>query len=148
MKKVIFKLGIFLYVILSFISCDFFNNIDGLVIDDKTNEPIDSALVYVKFKDKVLDSFSYIEDSLSKIQREAFIKENGNEAKWTDTGFDKMIRNIPTLTDSSGKFEIGFAAGAFPRYKLCFKKPGYETFEIENKQIIWTEQSMASEFLQ
>lgn len=139
MKNVQFMFGVFLCMILLLNSCDNFNNIDGIVIDDKTNEPIDSALVYVKFTDQILDSFSYIQDSLPKTQREALIKEFGNSEKWTDTGFDKMIRSIPTLTDSNGKFDIGFVAGAFPRYKLYLEKHGYETFEIENKKINWDE---------
>lgn len=139
MKNVQFKSGIFVCMILLLNSCDNFNNIDGIVIDDKTNEPIDSALVYVKFTDQILDSFSYIQDSLPKTQREALIKKYGNNEKWTDTGFDKMVRNIPTLTDSNGKFDIGFVAGAFPHYKLFLTKHGYETFEIKNKKINWDE---------
>ena len=139
MKRVIVKFGIFLCMILSLNSCDLFNNIDGLVLDEKTNEPIDSVLVFVKFKDWVLDSFSYIQDSLPKTRREALIKKYGNDAKWTVTGFDKMIRHIPTLTDSIGKFDIGFTVGFFPRYKLFLKKTGYEIFEIKNKQINWNE---------
>jgi hypothetical protein len=126
-------------MILSLNSCDYFNNIDGLVLDDKSNEPIDSAVVYIKFKDKVLDSFSYIQDSLTKNQRKALIEKYGNAAKWKETGFDKMIRFIPTLTDSIGRFDIGFVAGAFPRYRLYLEKTGYEIFEIKNKQINWNE---------
>ncbi len=137
MKHLIFQSGILFCLILLFHSCDHFNNIDGLVIDDLTHEPIDSALVCVKFKDHVLDSFSCIQDSLTKTQRKAYIKKYGNEAKWIDTGFDRMIRRIPTLTDSNGKFDIGFPPGAFPHYKLCLEKPGYETFEIKNEQINW-----------
>lgn len=139
MKHAICKFGGFLCMIFLLNSCDNFNNIDGLVIDDKTNEPVDSALIYVKFNDQVLDSFSYIRDSLTKTQRESLIKKYGNDARWTDTGFDKMIRRIPTLTDSDGRFDIGFTAGAFQSYTLYLEKPGYETFEIKNKQINWDE---------
>lgn len=139
MKHVLFMLGIFLFLILVLYSCDNFNNIDGIVIDDKTNEPIDSVFVYVKFKDEILDSFSYIQDSLTRTQRIAYIKKYGNNAKWTDTGFEKMIRNIPTLTGSDGKFDIGFPVGFFPHYKLYLEKTGYETFGIRNKQIKWNE---------
>ena len=137
MRHLIFKSGIILCLILSLISCDPFNNIDGIVIDDKTNEPVDSALVCIKFKDHVLNSFSYIRDSLTKTQRQAYIKKYGNDANWMDTGFDKMIRNIPTYTDSNGKFDIGFTSGAFTRYRLYLEKPGYEIFELKNKQINW-----------
>ncbi len=45
MKLAHFKFGIFLYMIFLLNSCDNFNNIDCIVIDDKTNEPIDRALV-------------------------------------------------------------------------------------------------------
>jgi hypothetical protein len=139
MKHLHFRFGIFLCMILLLNSCDNFNHIDGFVIDNTTNAPIDSVLVYVKYKDKVLDSFSYVQDSLTITQREAFIKKYGNSAKWTDTGFDKMIRSVPTLTDSNGKFDISFPVGFFPRYKLYLEKPGYETLEIKNKKINWDE---------
>jgi hypothetical protein len=139
MKHAICKFGGFLCMVFLLNSCDNFNNIDGLVIDDKTNEPVDSALVYVKFNDQVLDSFSYVVDSLTTTKRESFIKKNGNDARWTDTGFDEMIRRIPTLTDSNGKFDIGFTAGVFKGYTLYLEKPGYETFEIKNIQINWNE---------
>mgnify|MGYP001769414087 FL=1 len=139
MKHRHFKFGIFLCMILLLNSCDNFNNIDGIVTDDMTNEPIDSALVYVKFKDHVVDSFSYIQDSLTKTQREALIKKHGNNAKWISTGFDKMIRFIPTLSDSNGRFDIAFPVGFFPRYTLYLEKNGYETFEIKNKKINWNE---------
>ena len=49
MKHVYVKLCIFLCTILLLNSCDNFNNIDGIVIDNRTNESIDSALVNVKF---------------------------------------------------------------------------------------------------
>ncbi len=139
MKHAICKFGGFLCMIFLLNSCDNFINIDGLVIDDKTNEPVDSALIYVKFNGQVLDSFTYVVDSLTKTQRESFIKKYGNDARWTNTGFDKMIRRIPTLTDSDGKFDIGFTAGVFKCYTLYLEKPGYETFEIKNKQINWDE---------
>lgn len=133
------KFGILICLIISLNSCDPFNHIDGLVIDENTSEPIDSVLVYVKFKDHIRDSFSFIQDSLTKIQREALIKKYGNDAKWIDGGGDKMFRDIPTLTESDGKFDIAFPVGFFPHYKLCLEKPGYETSEIKNKQINWDE---------
>ena len=139
MRHVLLKSGILLCLMLSLNSCDPLNNIDGLVLDNRTNAPIDSVFVYIRYKDTVLDSFSYIGDSLTKTQRVAYIKKYGNDEKWIDKGFEKMIRSIPTLTDSNGKFDIGFTAGAFPRYKLCLEKTGYETFEIKNKQINWDE---------
>ena len=138
-KRVILRFVVFTSIMLLMYSCDNINNIDGLVIDDVTKEPIDSTLVYVKFKDKVLDSFSFIQDSIIKNQRGVLIKKNGNDAKWIDTGFDKMMQRIPTLTDSNGKFDIAFITGAFPNYTLYLEKPGYETFEIKNKQINWNE---------
>jgi len=138
-KRVISRFVVFICIMLLMNSCDNIDNIDGLVIDDVTNEPIDSTLVYVKFKDKVLDSFSFIQDSIPKTQREVLIKKNGNDPNWINTGFDKMMRRIPTLTDSNGKFDIAFTTGAFPNYILYLEKPGYETFEIKNKQINWNE---------
>ena len=138
-KRVIFRFLVFISIMLLMYSCDNINNIDGLVIDDVTNEPIDSALVCVNFKDKVLDSFSFIQDSITKTQREVLIKKNGNDPNWIDTGFDKMMRRIPTLTDSNGKFDIAFTTGPFPNYILYLEKSGYETFEIKNKQINWNE---------
>lgn len=140
MKHTSVNWEIVLFLLLSLISCDRFNYIDGLVLDEKTNEPIDSALVYVKFKGQLLDSFSCIQDSLTKTQRKVLIKKQGNSAKWTDTGFDRMILHIPTLTDSNGKFDIGFPVGFSPQYMLFLEKTGYETFEIKNKQINWSEQ--------
>ncbi|KAF0130480.1 MAG: hypothetical protein FD155_1780 [Bacteroidetes bacterium] len=138
-KRVISRFVVFICIMLLMYSCDNIDNIDGLVIDDVTKEPIDSALVYVKFKDKVLDSFSFVQDSINKTQREALIKKNGNDPNWIDTGFDKMVQRIPSLTDSNGKFDIAFTTGAFPNYILYLEKSGYETFEIKNKQINWNE---------
>jgi hypothetical protein len=139
MKPILFKFCIILCLIPLLNSCDNFNNIEGIVTDEMTNEPVDSALVYVKFNDMVLDSFSYIQDSLTKSRRETLIKKFGNSEKWRATGFDKMIRSIPTLTDSNGRFDISFHVGYFPHYKLCLEKKGYETFEIRNNQLNWNE---------
>ncbi|NTW24844.1 MAG: hypothetical protein HGA37_09105 [Lentimicrobium sp.] len=139
MKHIILRFGILICLLISFNSCDPLNQIDGLVIDENTSEPIDSVLVYVKFKDHVLDSFSYIQDSLTKTQRAALIKKYSNDAKWIDAGGDKMFRYIPTLTESDGRFDISFPVGFFPHYKLYLEKPGYETFEIRNKRINWDE---------
>lgn len=139
MKLTNYKFGIFLCMILLLNSCDNFNNIDGIVTDDMTNEPIDSVLVYVNFSGEILDSFSSIRDSLTKTERQEYIKKYGNHEKWTDGGFDRMFRYIPTLTDSNGKFDIGFPVGYFPHYKLYLEKTGYEKFELKNKQINWKE---------
>ncbi len=139
MKQLLVILGIGLFIILSLNSCDPFNHIDGLVVDDKTNEPIDRVHVYVNFNGEIYDSFTSIGDSITKTERQDYIKKYGNNEKWIDDGGNRMFRDIPTLTESDGKFDITFSAGFFPRYKLILEKPGYEKFEIKNKQINWDE---------
>jgi hypothetical protein len=139
MKQLLVNLGIGLFIILSLNSCDPFNHIDGLVVDEKTNEPIDSVHVYVNFNGEILDSFTSIRDSLTKAERQDYINKYGNHEKWIDGGGNKMFRDIPTLTENGGKFDIGFPVGFFPHYKLYLEKTGYETFEIKNKQINWNE---------
>jgi hypothetical protein len=67
----------------------------------------------------------------------AYIIKNGNDEKWIDTGRDSMIRNVPTLTEGGGRFEIAFPVG-FSNNKLYLEKPGYELFDIKNKQINWS----------
>jgi hypothetical protein len=126
-----------LFMVMSLYSCDPFNHIDGLVVDENTNELIDSVHIYIDFNGEILDSFSSVKDSLTITEREDFIKIYGNDENWINDGVDKMIRMIPTLTDSNGKFDIAFPVGFFPRYKLYLEKQGYEPFEITNKQINW-----------
>jgi hypothetical protein len=75
MKHVILMFGVFFCVIFLLNSCDNFNNIDGLVIDDKTYDPIDSVPVYVNINGEISDSFSSILDSLTKTDRQDYIKK-------------------------------------------------------------------------
>jgi hypothetical protein len=135
MKRLIRKAGIVLFVMLFLPSCDHFNQIDGLVTDDLTNEPIDSALVSVRFNDHVLDSFNLVQDSLPKAERKKRIKAYGNEEKWMETGAGKMVRWVPVLTNQQGRFDIAFTVGVFPRYTLCIERAGYVTFELKNSEI-------------
>jgi hypothetical protein len=128
---------IFLITILSVNSCDQFNHIEGLVIDEKTNKPIDSVHVYININGQILDSFSSVEDRKTKRDRLDYISKYGNDEKWIDTTRNYMIRYIPTITEGGGRFEIVFPVG-FSHYKLYLEKSGYELFEIRNKQINWS----------
>lgn len=126
-----------LLTILTVSSCDQFSHIEGLVLDEKTNQPVDSVHVYVNLNGQILDSFSSLEDKKTKRDRLDYISKYGNDEKWIDTGRDYMIRYIPTYTEGGGRFEIAFPVG-FSHYTLYLEKPGYELFEIKNKHINWS----------